>query len=198
MKNYKKDFENFWYYYKNYVLAITILIIASISYYFYAIYEPENDGSITIIAQPAFYDVSDYIGETWCQFADDFNNDGQVYIKVIPIQSDPNGDYGVSSNLQELTIMSITSHINSNKNSLFLLDETNYLLLKELGVNFTDLSPYSTNLEFDNELYPLNDTKLFDSIGSIRIMQHMYLALVDNSSNNYDISLLTSLINVDN
>lgn len=196
-KTNKEKLDNFWYYNKNYVIALIIIIIAGISYYFYAIYEPDNDGTITILTQPSFYDVSNYIGETWSEFAYDLNNDGQVHIKVIPIQSDPNGDYGVNSTLQELTVLSITTHVNIKENFLFMLDEINYELLIEMGVQFTDLSQYSDNLKFNNELYPLKDTILTQKLG-YTIMDGLYLALIDSDSSNtfydFDLNLLQSLI----
>lgn len=199
-KTNKEKLDNFWYYNKNYIIAIIFFIVAGISYYFYAIYEPPNDGTITILTQPSFYDVSDHIGETWSEFGDDLNNDGQVYIKVIPVQSDPNGDYGVSSSLQELTVMSITTHINIKENFLYMIDEANYELLKEMGVQFTDLSTYCNNSEFNNELYPLKYTILTKNLG-YTIMDGLYLALVDTQTSNsfydYDLNLLISLINAE-
>lgn len=178
----KEKLDNFWYYHKNVILGIIFFIIAATSYYFAMVYEPESDGTITIIAQPFFYDSSDYLGETWSDFATDLNDDGKTFIKVIPIQSDPNGDYGMDPTMYQAATLAVRSHIKVSENFLFMLDETNYLLLKEQGVEFTDLSQFiSTDLHFDNELYSLKDSTLSKSLG-FQVMDIMYFALVDFSS----------------
>lgn len=203
----KQKLENFWYYYKNYVISILFLAIVIFSYFYSTIFEPSPDGTITIIAQPYFYDASDYMSETWSSFAVDLNDDGKTYVKVIPIQSDPFGDFGMDSTMYQAANLTVTSHINSANNFLLLLDEVNYFLLKEQGVQFVDLSQYSTSLKHDNEMYILKDTNLAESLG-FTVFDVLFFALIDFSSLKpdmqadkvklqsfeYDLSLLQTLI----
>lgn len=180
-KTSKEKLENFWYYNKNYVIAVVFIVVVLFTYFYSTIFEPDADGTISIISQIYFYDASDHISEVWSEFAIDLNGDGKRYVKVIPIQSDPNGDFGMDSTMYQAAALTVNSHIRTASNFLFMLDETNYLLLKEQGVQFTDLSTYTTNLDFDNEMYELKDTELAKALG-YSVTDMLYFALLDFSS----------------
>lgn len=197
-KTTKEKLDNFWYYNKNYVIAVLFFSVVIFTYFFDTIFEPDSDGTITIVAQPYFYDATDYMSETWSNFAVDLTGDGKTYIKVIPIQSDPYGDFGMDSTMYQAAAITVTSHIKTANNFLFILDEVNYTLLKEQGVQFVDLSDYSTNLDFNNEMYHLKGTALAESL-EFSVFDILYFALIENPSESleyeHDLQLLKTLIN---
>lgn len=206
------NFENFWYYNKTKVILGTILLIGIIMYVYPIITEPKSDGTVTLLTQPYLYEVSEHIGEVFSEHAKDLNADGKEYVKIIPIQSDPNGDYGMDSTMYQVSTLTVTSHLNSCENFLYLLDETNYFILKERGVEFVDLSQLLGNTiacDFDNELYSLSKTN-YPSLIGIDLLNIMYFGLIDFSSQSIenqndsekikayenDMSLLLSLIGI--
>lgn len=174
----REKLENFWYYYKNYVIGITFVVVVLFSYFYSTIFELDSDGTITIIAQPYFYDASDYMSEVWSKLVVDTSGDNKSYVKVIPIQSDPTGDFGMDSTMYQAATLAINSHIQASNNFLFMVDELNYMLLKEQGVVFKDLSGLTSSLTHDNELYSLRGTNLADTLG-FSVFDVLYFAVVD-------------------
>lgn len=180
-KTVKEKFDNFWYYYKNYVIAIVFMVVVLFSYFYSTIFEPDADGTITIISGIYFYDDYEYISKVWSEYAEDVTGDGKSYIKIIPIQSDPNGDFGMNATLYQAAELTVNSHIRTADNFLLMLDETNYHILKETGVVFEDLSAYTSNLDYDNEMYSLLGTNIAQSLG-YAVTDILYLALIDFNS----------------
>lgn len=174
----KKKFENFWYYYKNYVIAVLFMTVVLFSYFYSTILEPDADGTVTIISGIYFYDDYEYVSDILSEYAEDVTGDGKSYIKVIPIQSDPNGDFGMDSTLYQAASLTVNSHIKTANNFLLMLDETNYNILKDMGVKFKDLSEYGAKLEYDNEMYALRGTNVADSLG-YTVTDILYFALID-------------------
>lgn len=177
----KEKFDNFWYYYKNSIILIVFFVVVLFSYFYSTIFKPDADATITIISGIYFYDDYEYISEVWSDYTKDVTGDGKSYIKIIPIQSDPNGDFGMDSTMYEAANMAVNSHIRSADNFLLMLDETNYYLLKEMEVEFENLSKYTSYLEYDDEMYALKGTNIAAELG-YAVTDILYLALIDFTS----------------
>ena len=122
----KEKLENFWYYYKWYVLAgllaVIMLVVAIGSC------SSKEDYDVTVLYMTHSYvDIDGEMDPLLSEYADDVNNDGKVNTRVIPIS------YGTTYNESQSAGATRAAQLATGEFVLFLMDEQNYKELRDNG-----------------------------------------------------------------
>lgn len=144
-----KKIENFWYYYKWYVLA-AIFFIGAFSYIVYdAAQKPSPDLTICYIGNHASrLGAEDVLREELAPLLEDGNGDGQKHIDWIELTLDDPDDLQKKQTIEA----QVPAVIAAAECKLFLVNETYAKTLNDLGV-------------FEGELVPVDGVSAFVEAG---------------------------------
>ncbi len=166
----KKKLENFWYYYKNYLIIGCLLIIAIIV----GVVSCANRGTYDVNVLYMTHEYVDMTGQLdtlFANYADDFNGDGLENAQVITI------NYGTTLKEAQSAGAARSANLASGKNILFLVDEQNYNELKAGGF-LQDISHLGESSYLETDRFDAKKSGLLSSIeGFSKTKSNYYLCV---------------------
>ena len=142
----RKKIENFWYYYKNYLLIALVLLISVIVGIVSCTGKGKYDISVLYMTHE-YVDMTGQLDMLFSGYTDDFNGDGLENAQVITI------NYGTTLKEAQSAGATRSANLAAGKNVLFLVDEQNYNELKAGGflqdISHLGQSPYLETDRFD-------------------------------------------------
>lgn len=166
----RKKLENFWYYYKNYLIIALVLLISIVV----GIVSCVGRGTYDITVLYMTHEYVDMTGQLDMLFSgvvDDFNGDGLENAQVITI------NYGTTLKEAQSAGASRSANLASGKNILFLVDEQNYNELKAGGF-LEDISQLGTSPYLEGDRFDAKESGLLLSIeGFSKTKSNYYLCV---------------------
>lgn len=183
---FKKRIENIWYYYKAYLIAGIVAVIALCVAINSCANRKKYDVNILYMTHgyaDSFYQT-DELSELFAAYTDDVNGDGITNTQIITIR------YGET--LQDINSANATRSANlaAGKNVLFLIDEQNYTELKNGGF-LADISSLGESEYLESDRFCIFDSGLLDNVSGFKqVGDRYYLCLrtYDESKANTDAS----------
>lgn len=164
----KEKLENFWYYYKWYVLAGVLAVI--MLFVTIGSCAEKEDYDVTVLYMTHSYvDIDGEMDPLLSEFADDHNGDGKVNTRIIPIS------YGTTHKESQSAGATRAAQLATGEFVLFLLDEQNYTELKDNGF-LMDISHLGESSRLDGDRFDATEL-LYNIDGFKNTEQKFYFCI---------------------
>lgn len=165
-----KKLENFWYYYKNYLIIGLVLIVSIIVGIVSCVGKGTYDINVLYMTHE-YVDMTGQLDMLFSNYADDFNGDGLQNAQVITI------NYGTTLKEAQSAGATRSANLASGKNILFLVDEQNYNELKAGGF-LQDISHLGSSQYLEGDRFDAKASGLLSSIeGFSKTESNYYLCV---------------------
>jgi len=165
-KTFSKKVENFWYHYR--ITIIIVAALAGIVFWFLhdMITNTKYDINMGIFTFQPYYQDYVALSEEWTPYLEDYNNDGESHIMVLPVEYDIVEGSKESSSVDYNEIMASTTHLaaifdRSSRHYVLLMDQNYYDYFIERGLVFTDLSELSDAEGVEGDKFYVKDHPAF-------------------------------------
>lgn len=166
---FKKRIENLWYYYKAYLIAGIVALVALCIAINSCANRKKYDVNILYMTHgyaDSFYQT-DELSELFATYTDDVNGDGIANTQIITIR------YGET--MQDINSANATRSANlaAGKNVLFLVDEQNYTELKNGGF-LADISSLGESEYLETDRFCIFDSGILDTVSGFKQVGDQY------------------------
>lgn len=190
----KEKWENYWYHYKYHTIVSVLLIIAVVSIIVSISTKKKPDISMLIVSENNFKGSEKIISDGLDKILVDYNDDGKIISEIIPVQIEGENTTGISPQELQINHSKLIAMISKGDNFLYLIDETSYEQLTEMGVKFKDLSKLSTSKRVNKDKFDLTNSNFSKELKLDKVFDNMYLCLADFDS--YDEKFKTKKKNI--
>ena len=179
-KDFKGKMSNWWYHNKipvfigSIALCVVIMLVCGLAI-------PQKfDGSFTIVSEISYMGSESFIKPTITDYAQKVLNKERKKIKI------NYANFYIPSNVVSADVdtqfvsyeqAKLVGRLSTAEGYIYAVDDFNYKQLKEIGIEFKDLSQYSDNKNVEGDRFKLNGTKLGTALKMPD--KDMYLCLVD-------------------
>lgn len=164
----KKKLENFWYYYKYYVLIGVVFLIGFLIAVKSCANKPDYDISALYITH-SYVDIDGKMEPLMSKYAKDVNGDGKTNLQIIPIS------YGTSHKEAQSAGATRAAQLATGEFVLLVLDEQNYTELKEHGF-LMDISHLGESSKLNGDYFDVTEF-LYNIEGFKRTEEKFYLCI---------------------
>lgn len=179
-KTFREKWDNFWYHYKMHVIAGIIVFALLLSMVLSFVLQTRYDASLTILSEVSFDGAFDLINQDIGKVLVDYDDNGESLLRINPIQmAKPGSNVQVDPRSAMANQAKLMGILSDRQSYLYMLEDYSYGELKELGVEFLDLTTLSSSERIDGDKYSLKDSKFSELIQLNQMMDDMYLCLID-------------------
>lgn len=175
----KEKWENYWYHYKYHTIVSAFLIITVVTITVSILAKKKPDISMLIVSENNFKGSEKIVSDGLEKILVDYNNDGEILSEIIPIQIEGENTTGISAQELQINHSKMIAIMTKGDNFLYLVDDTSYKQLTEMGVVFKDLSGLSTSKRVNKDKYDLTDSNFCKELKLDNVFDNMYLCLAD-------------------
>lgn len=181
---FKEKWINYWYHYKGLTFGTLFAGILVFTFVWQIATRTVYDATMMIVSALPFDSVSESFEAKLSPIVNDYTKNGKIDLDVLPIQQDNEGKYEVSPEMVQANFVKLTASISGVETYIYMLDEGNYKALKEMEMQFMDLSELvsADKLGDTPDRYPLKDTKLAKLLDVEQATENMYLCFLDYDS----------------
>ncbi len=172
----REKWENYWYHYKWHTMAgIFILIFLGIALS-HMLFPTRYDVSLTLVSKESFEGANQVMLPGLESLCEDYDGNGKTAVDFTAFQL---SGVGMTPQMEEMNRMKLTAHSSFAENFVYLLDDTGYTQLTEIGMDFLDLDGWISSGRVDGDRYRLDDSELAKRLGVDQLLDGMYLCFVD-------------------
>ena len=167
--NLKSKLQNFWYYYKNYLLIALILLVACAIAVNSCVNREKFDLNVLYVSyeySDSFFQTDELV-ELFDDYAPDINNDNKKTAQIITI------NYGTSFQESNSAGAQRSANLASGKAVLYLLDERNYQELKAGGF-LADISSLGKSEYLKEDAFLAYESGILDEISGFKAIGKPY------------------------
>lgn len=139
--NLGEKLENFWYHYKYLVLSVAFILIVVMIVAWQFLSQPKYDISLTLVSKNSFEGGAELFEQKLAELGTDQNGDGKVLTDYAAFQLAVNQNTEMTPQMLEMTRATLLSRSSRGDLFLYLLDDTGYQQLTEVGWKFMDHFP---------------------------------------------------------
>ena len=172
----REKWENYWYHYKWHTMAgIFVLIFLGIALS-HMLFPTRYDVSLTLVSKESFEGANQVMLPGLESFCEDYDGNGKTAVDFTAFQL---SGVGMTPQMEEMNRMKLMAHSSLAENFVYLLDDTGYTQLTEIGMDFLDLDRWISSGRVDGDRYRLDDSELAKRLGVDQLLDVMYLCFVD-------------------
>lgn len=180
-RTFKEKWANYWYHYKLLTFGIAFAAIITISFVGSIIFKTKYDAYLTIASLYPYDTLVQTIVKEITPFTTEATGNDKIDIAVFPIQIDFEGKYGGTPELMQANVAKLMGQVSTMESFIYLLDDTAYEYILEMGLPFLDLSGTVSpdRLSQDNKLYSIKDSALTAELDMGTMFDELNLCIVD-------------------
>lgn len=186
-KTFKEKWINYWYHYKGLTFGSAFAAILVFMFVWQIATKTVYDGKMMIVSELPFETITEDLEKTLIDFTDDFTGNGKLDVSITPIQQDYSAEGTMQPEMVQANFVKLSAGISTLETFIYMVDDKSYHALKEMELQFMDLSD---SLEIQNltgepaytDRYPLRGTKLAAELEIENVAEDMYLCFIDYES----------------
>lgn len=177
---FKGKWQNYWYHYKWATFGTAFAAILVVTFVWQIVTRPVYDATMVLVSEFPFDSMTESFKANLSELATDYTENEKIEIDIMSIQQDFSGENSLSPEMTQAGFVKLSAGLSTLDSFIYLVDEVSYDSLKEMELNFMDLSDLASPESLDKpDRYSLKDSKLAELLEAPEILGDMYLCFVD-------------------